>query len=614
MRPAMVLTVICLGLPSNAAAPAGNAAGPRTLNNLVTVLAHDSSITGPTHEASFDRSDAGWIFVSATRGGNKGTVTLTLKEAGKEAASLLVAAPGDARPDEAFHFVAKGKHAIVATMTDGARLDELVVKAVPELIHCGLGFDPAIKGYGRYDMDFLRRDILPNVTTLLVPHNIALPPETIDAWRRQGKRFVGEVGINGQAKSAAEHAAFWLAFIEKAPFLDGVIINEFIVNNPSVGLSPERRERMEREREQYRDYEKAIRLLVADARFKGKTLYAYFGGSGKRLNQEVIGPTFVKTLIDSDCRIALERYLFEVSSEQKSKDALSQFVDGVADWEVEAPGAKKKMVVAFGLFSMPPGGINKQPNVDYHVWMDQQMNALANDPKLAGVGGIEWWTTILADEETTRFVGRLYRHYAIEGKTSMLTKDPLLLPHIQNADFERGLEGWELKPAEEGSIAAKSFPRYGRIEGRYMGLGRPADPEHIGDTFLLMKRSPKGPNTFSQSIKNLTPGRLYSMKMFSCDHADLIHPRKKTIKEAKKFVGRVTLDGVELDTKRSFNEMYSSNPEPPIPVWITYHWKVFRAKGETATLTVSDWPSDKPEGPYGLEQTFNFLEIQPYHE
>ena len=60
--------------------------------------------------------------------------------------------------------------------------------------------------------------------------------------------------------------------------------------------------------------------------------------------------------------------------------------------------------------------------------------------------------------------------------------------------------------------------------------------------------------------------------------------------------------------------MYPSSPEPPIPVWITYHWKVFRAKRPTAKLTVSDWPADKPTGPFGQEQTFNFLEIQPYHE
>jgi hypothetical protein len=344
-------------------------------------------------------------------------------------------------------------------------------------------------------------------------------------------------------------------------------------------------------------------------------LYAYFGGSGKRLNQDIIGKSFVHAILDCGYRLVPERYLFEVTSEQKAKAALDAFVDGISDWESKEPGAKRQMVIAFGLFSMPPGGINKLPNVDYHVWMDQQMNVVANDPTFAGLNGLEWWTSLQADEETVRFVGKLYRHYALEGKTSLLTSDPLFLNHIQNADFERGLEGWTVHAADEGSIQARRFPRYGRIEGRYMGLGRPADPEHIGDTFLWMKRSPKGPNTFSQTIKHLEPGRLYSMEMFTCDYRDLVEPKKKSLGEAHKFLGRVQLEGVETDTKRLFEEMYASTPEPPIPVWITYHWKVFRAQGPTAKVTISDWPPGDPRmQPFGQEQTFNFLEIQPYHE
>ena len=148
-----------------------------------------------------------------------------------------------------------------------------------------------------------------------------------------------------------------------------------------------------------------------------------------------------------------------------------------------------------------------------------------------------------------------------------------------------------------------------------MGLGRPADPEHIGDTFLLMKRSEKGPNTFSQPIKDLQPGRLYSLKMFTCDYQDLINPQKKSKEEAHPFIGNVSIDGVEADLKRSFHEAYASNPEPPIPVWITYHWVVFRAKSPTATIIVSDWdPAEKVTATFGQEQTFNFLELEPYHE
>jgi hypothetical protein len=107
------------------------------------------------------------------------------------------------------------------------------------------------------------------------------------------------------------------------------------------------------------------------------------------------------------------------------------------------------------------------------------------------------------------------------------------------------------------------------------------------------------------------------MKMFSCDYDDLVTPKARTREEAFKFTGSVVLEGVEVDTKRSFVEMYSSSPEPKVPVWITYHWKVFRAAGTTAKLSVSDWPMAKAKAAsvaFGQEQIFNFLEIQPYWE
>jgi hypothetical protein len=606
----LLLILICA--PAEAPEPKMFFPGGKRLNNLVGELLEVSAISKSGRPLTFTHPRAGWIFISADCKG-KGTVRVVLD---KE--TVIDREAEVAVSCESMRHIAKGEHTIQVECVGEVTVEKLEVRTIPELIHCGLGFNPEIESYGVYDMDFLKRDVLPNATTLIVPNNIKLPDSVIEDWHRQGKKFVAEVGINSQAKTAEEHFKFWTGFCERAPFIDGIIINEFIVNRPVVEwaeLTPERLKRMENERQQYEMYRQAIQQMRADERFTNKTLYAYVGGSGKKLNQEIVGTNIIRTIINCGYRVALERYLHEMSSEKGSRDALQTFIDGITDWNAKEPGLNPQLVIAFGLFSMPPGGINKQPNVDYHVWMDQQMNLVANHPALAGVGGLNWWTSLLADEETVRFAGRLYRHYAIEGRTNMLTRDPLFLTHIQNADFEKGTEGWTLRAAEEGSIAAKSFPRYGRIEGRYMGLGRPADPEHIGDTFLWMKRNAKGPNTFSQTIKDLQPGRLYSMKMFTCDHNDLVSPKTKKKEEAMGFIGSVTLEGLEVDAKRSFSEMYSSNPEPKIPVWITYHWKVFRAKGTTAKLLVSDWLGEKkPNDTFGQEQTFNFLEIQPYWE
>ena len=97
-----------------------------------------------------------------------------------------------------------------------------------------------------------------------------------------------------------------------------------------------------------------------------------------------------------------------------------------------------------------------------------------------------------------------------------------------------------------------------------MGLIRPPDPEHIGDTFLWMRRSEKGPNTFTQTSKNLQPGRLYSFKMFVCDYDDLIHPKPRKVEDTKS-IASVLIDGAEVDATRSFTEVYASDSEAKLP-------------------------------------------------
>jgi hypothetical protein len=325
MRTALFASIVlatCACAATGLAADVGFA-GERQLNNLVAELLEVSSVSKSDGPFTFTRASDGWIFVSARCQG-KGTVRIQLDKA-RGGNPIVVHDATGGEVDEAVRYVAQGKHRIDVECEGDIRVDQLVVKAIPELIHCGLGFNPAIKSYGLYDMDFLRKDVLPNVTTLIVPHNIELAHEVIDGWHRQGKRFVGEVGIQAQAQTADEHFKHWAGFLDRAPFLDGIIVNEFIVNNPSAPpgatISPRRQQRMEEEQQRHRVFEDAFRQLRAADGYQGKTLYAYVGGSGKKLNQEMIGKTFVRALLDCDYRIALERYLFEVSSEQKSKEA-----------------------------------------------------------------------------------------------------------------------------------------------------------------------------------------------------------------------------------------------------------------------------------------------------
>jgi hypothetical protein len=221
--------------------------GESRQNNLVAKLLEVAEISQPRDAFTFKRALAGYIFVSADCRGN-GTVTIKLDDLSDPLAviKLDVNAAGRA---EAIRYISRGDHKLHVKCAGDIRVEKLAVKAIPELMHCGLGFDPAIKSYGKYDLAFLAKDILPNVTTLIVPHNIQLEAEMTDNWRRQGKRFLAAVGINSQAKAADEHFDYWTSFMEKAPYLNGVIIDEFIVNNPIrewlPEVTPERQQRFD---------------------------------------------------------------------------------------------------------------------------------------------------------------------------------------------------------------------------------------------------------------------------------------------------------------------------------------------------------------------------------
>jgi len=53
-----------------------------------------------------------------------------------------------------------------------------------------------------------------------------------------------------------------------------------------------------------------------------------------------------------------------------------------------------------------------------------------------------------------------------------------------------------------------------------------------------------------------------------------------------------------------------SREDPP---FLDYHYKVFRAAGTSAHLTIADWASEAdPGGPIGQELMFGFIEVQPY--
>src|SRR5262245_37817449 len=200
--------------------------GEKKRNNLVSVLLEVAAISKSGNSFPFTRSGEGWIFVSAAYAGN-GKLKILLDLASAGAPVVLHAAEngaGQGALAEAVRRVAKGEHKIRVDCEGDVRVDKLVVKSIPELVQCGLN-SSSIKSYGPFDLAFLKKDVLPNVTTLIVSPGIKLSQPVIDDWHRQGKEFLGEVGLNREGRTGEANFELYTRLLDEAPFLDGLVMN-----------------------------------------------------------------------------------------------------------------------------------------------------------------------------------------------------------------------------------------------------------------------------------------------------------------------------------------------------------------------------------------------------
>lgn len=558
----------------------------KRLNNLVTELLTVTEPAAAT-EYAFTNPRQGWVFIALHAASASASPAVALD--GQE---IIMRAGTDLETREAMRFLPAGGHRL-SIASGSAALRSLVVRAIPELVYCRFGAGQHIPEFGVYDVKFLSNDVLPNVNTM-VGGGAESERSYLDQWKREGRRWIVECGVPGltsrEPVSADEAAAYWTGNPGlKDPLYDGVVADEFYASDEP----------------KYDAWIEALRRIAANPQFKGKAFYPYCGGElwqGRKSRQ------MIQTVMDAGWPLAWERYLPEQATEARAREYLQDLLSSrMRDWRAAQPGVEQHTIICLGYMSAPPESLDVCPNVDYRVWMDMQFNTLANDPAFDGLYGVMEYLSTYASEETVRWAGRLYRHYCIEGHSTPLTRDPYLLTHIQNGDFDHGLAGWTVSAAEPNSVAVKSAQGYSWLQGRY--------PEtEQGDTFLVMRRSAAKPNEASQAIKGLQPGRLYSVEMITGDRVDLSIEQKHAVS--------IRIDGGDVLKDRSFQKAYPNSYshkwgpfDAEYNAWLNYHWMVFRATAPEGVLTISDWadPTD-PGGPAGQQLMFNFVQLQPYLE
>ena len=578
----------------------------KILNNLVAELLNvQATQVGPQKEYTFTNPRNGWVLIvskAATPGAARVRVFVDDRK------DPVIVHDGRGGAHEAMRRLSAGPHTLRVQCDRAARATSLIVRAIPELMvmtalrKSGL---PLLKCFGHYNMAYLERiGLLDCLNSIIQEDPVTENEPYLREWRRQGKRLLyhGSQGEFRKNYATSPEQVFDAWTVEKGlkeDGYDGVMQDEFSgMGHDGIGT--------------YLYYAEAIRRLGNDPRFRDRVFFPWC----MPMYHSEAAIEMLKAIGGVGYKWAEEKYLVEQATEESARAYMDHRLrENLLHYEALIPGSARHMIIALGFLSAPPETLNRNPAADFKVYMDMQMHLLATDPVFFGLCGIQWYHNAYADEEYVRWAAKLFRHYGLEGRTNRLTQDPYLSTHVQNPDFDRGTTGWTLQPAEEGAIDVGQSEGYGILQTRCRG----GDMAAAGDHFLVTRRSAKGPNRFTQKIRGLTPGRLYSVKEFTADYDELLQGKSTQTPHGVEIL----VDGAEMLPDRTFHQMFHSGwvgkTYGPFnkgnSLYVTYHRVIFRATVSEAQLIVSDWKGDtNPGGPIGRRLMHNFVEIQPYLE
>ena len=550
------------------------------LNNLVSELlnAQQRGLLQRRDPAFMNPRD-GWCFFSVA-----GAASVTLAGEG----SPLAAAGAGEGSAEAMRLLPAGRHTLSIT---GAPT-QVIVRAIPALVHNVYPTTPGIRAFGPHTWARMSKYTLPNCN-MIESHTIDIPE--CDEWLAQGRHWI------------MNRLAAWLDAQRSGGTVDGpaAILEHW---RKTTGFGTDRISGMQVD--EYGSWggkliatARSAAMLAEDPGFAGKLWIPFVAGSFHNDS----GRFFIKTTLAAGWPFSIERYIGEMPTEEQDREHVRTALLAEAErWESTVPGCLRRTIFTLMYAYLPYCTTNRFPTIDFRAHLEMQMQVLATDPAFFGLWGVQPYRANYVDEEILHWMGMLLRHYAIEGRTDWLLKDPYALTHVADPDFTEGLKHWRVAPAEDGSISAGQFEGYGTLEGRYPWASH-------GNTFLVMKRSGTAANTFGQTIRGLTPGRVYSMKLITGDYGDL----EAGTSEKRMHALAIRIEGAEVLDDAFQYPFYSARGPKPFtrsnPFHMNYHWRRFRAKGATAELTVSDWKEDADSaGPAGQQLMVNFIEIQPY--
>ncbi len=562
--------------------------GGRRINNFVVELV-DEPLKDGTIRFTLPRS--GWVHVAVT--GAEGA-TVTLDGGGEN----VCARRGDGR-SESMRWMSLGRHELkVRGSTAGGRL---TVRRVKTLLHGGLQFsrDDENLPAAPFTRAFHRRYVEGAFNTFgSGRHPGREESEETNRLNMAGCEFTSSVLI-GPRDPVHEDEAAMRARFEAAHAADP----KAIINVDEVGLSAPDGYNMNLGRTM-REFTAAypcvrIHTDLCDV-----------------INETIRRPEPVRDVIQATISsangtgmICSEHYLLAQDTEERILRGINLAAAYAKSLRRVDPRAPRHNLYYIGAYLRPGDWTpHLSPAADMKAVIAKFLYTLATDARFREIGGTgvsRFW----CDEEYARWACALVRYYAVDGGTEDMAAKlgyRCIPGHLANGDFLEGFSGWNAHPAEPATLAVTNMPGAGKkVFGRIAGRG--------GDAFALFTRSAVRPNTLSQKVFGLTPGRCYSLAYVTADYDEMVKPGVYVTN----FVLAASISNARIIAEKSYTDFWPRrrrpSKRPASKAIVASHKLVFEAQAPEAEVVFSDWADGAtPGGRIGERRVLNNVGVRPY--
>ena len=536
-------------------------------------------------ETEFSISADHWVWIALD--GTQGSISVDGADAGAMAVE-------DSGKVEAMRYLTNGTHRVKVGNIDGKR--KLIVNAVPTIMATSYP-EPKI-GSARLTGEFLERYLYPAFNTFSygwVPSRISA--EEWKTFAKRGRQMFGHLcrwnktcrGYVNRIEPPGNLAMrFRRSLGMSHAYYSGLTFDEIAASDLQEKCN----------------FTEALRYSCDLER----PLWVW--SSGVVYEKNPVNTDYLNSIIAASG--GRGRLLFECYARtQPDEDAAVAYLDDYLDMSIKraeamVPNFVRSSMVVHGAYTRPGGYCTDcRADVDTKRFWDMYYHRLATCETFEGLAGIGLYAINNGEEEDLRWASRIIRHYALEGRSDMLSEKygfKYKPGYIDNGDFAEGGKGWCAQAAAEGTIRFEKVKGFATLQSR-------RDQKAGGDTACVFKRSATRANVLRRKLTGLERGKLYSLRYVVAAVPEILSRKG----EKRTLVFNAEIKGAE-DVTASSPVVRWSERNRTLGV-LNVRLMVFKALSSEAELVFSDWAApDAPGAELGEELAFNFVRVVPYFE